>query len=84
MPFLKDELISGVFADAVGENYYVSFPYGGRFENVCSIVDVSLTKIVLRLKNGALCVTGENMKINSFCVNDVTIGGKIYCVERVK
>ena len=77
-------MLTGVLFEAVGEKYCVSYPYGGRVENVLSICDISKNAIVLLLKSGALCVKGEGLEITSYERGDVVIKGRIERVERVK
>ena len=82
MGFLSDELLFGIPSEAVGEKYYLSYPFGGRFENVLSIETISAQKIVLVLKKTKLILTGENMRVRSYCDRDVTVEGRINCVGR--
>jgi|GEM_PF-3212459 len=84
MGFLGDELFVGVAGETLGEKYEISYPYGGRFENVKSIECVGSDVIVFKLGKCLLCVKGEDMRIYSYCGSDVTVKGKIFCVERSK
>ena len=84
MGFLSNEILRGVAGEAVGEKYHISYPYGGTFENVLSIDTISGENIVFILKNGKLILTGENMRIRSFCGADVTVEGRIFSVIRCK
>ena len=82
MPFLKNRLLPSPLSEAVGENFFVSYPYGGRFENVKSVASVAADKIVLEMKKCLLVLTGENMRIRSYTASDVTVEGRIICVSR--
>ena len=83
MPFLSDWLLKGEGFEAVGEKYYLSYPIGGRFENVVCVAEISPCRIVLQLKKGKLGIFGEGLEIRSYCVSDVTVSGKITRVERL-
>ena len=83
MGFLSGELLSGLAGEVTGEKYSVSYPFGGRFENVLSIEEIGSDKIVLCVKKGRLVISGEDLGIYAYCGGDVTVKGKIFLVERV-
>ncbi|MBR1890919.1 MAG: YabP/YqfC family sporulation protein [Clostridia bacterium] len=82
MEFLDDLKMSGILSETVGEKLFVSFPVGARVENVKSVCKVSGSEIVLQLKKDKVVLRGENLKIYAFYGSDVTIKGKVFCVER--
>ena len=82
MAFLKEELFKDIMTETVGERYELAYPYGGRFENVISVDEISRCRIVFTVRNGKMILTGENLSIRSYCGTDVTVKGKITVVER--
>ena len=68
--------------DAAGVIYTVWEGKGGYFQNVKSLTAFSPTEILLRLRRGELCVSGEGLTVAKYCESDVFIRGKIVGVQR--
>ena len=83
MSFLSGAIKSTFLKEVVGDKYQVSYPGWGYFENVKSIECVCENKVVLRLKNGGLVITGEKLCIGSYESCDLLLTGAIKSVERI-
>ncbi len=64
--------------------YEVLGSCGGYFEGVRGILGYSKDEIVLAVKNGCICVSGKNLKIEKLYEKDVAVSGEIYKVEKKK
>ena len=85
MEFLK-EIAKALGADAAGAfrvQYAVLDGKGGYFQNVKRLAQFSETEIVLRGRQGALRVEGENLSLGKYFAGDLIIEGRIVRVERL-
>ncbi len=62
--------------------YTVVDGFGGYFENVLKIGEISTYSVTLLVKRGIFKVSGEDLKIIKYCDGDLAIGGNIFMVER--
>lgn len=86
---LFDEIVSS-FKKARGENageltaasrYTVLNGYGGYFQGVKGVFELSETRIVLSLKKGYYAVEGATLEVEKYCDGDLRIGGEISSVR---
>ena len=86
---LFDEIVKS-FKKSQGENageltasarYTVLHGYGGYFQGVKGVFELSETRIVLTLKKGYYAVEGVALEVEKYCDGDLLIGGEIACVR---
>lgn len=85
MEFLK-EIAKTLGADAAGAfrvQYAVVDGKGGYFQNVRRLVQFSPTEVVLRGREGAVRIEGENLTLGKYFAGDVIVSGAIVRVERL-
>lgn len=56
--------------------------FGGYFENVLKIGEISTYSVTLLLKCGVVKVVGNNLMVVKYCDGDLAIKGDILKVER--
>jgi len=66
--------------EEIGKDYKVIL-IGGKAIYICNykkIIDYSLNKVVLKITNNTLEISGDNLEINQINKGEIIISGKIY------
>lgn len=50
-------------------------------EGYKNILLVSPEKIILKVQNGEVCISGTSLCVQEFCAGTIKIAGKILCIE---
>ena len=86
MEFLR-EIAGALGADAAGAfriQYAVVDGKGGYFQNGRRLAEFSRERVVLRGREGGVCVEGHDLSIGKYYAGDIVIAGDIVRVERLE
>lgn len=67
-----------------GFRYTVVYGFGGYFENVLKIGEISTYSLTLLCRQGVFNISGEGLKITKYCDGDLAVLGNVRKVERVE
>ena len=73
-------LVKEIFSEEISPTVYRITLIGGKkcyIENVLRLIEFSDNKIVFMTKRGKLIISGKNLSIENFTLNDVIIDGVI-------
>ena len=80
-------LVKEIFSEEISPTVYRITLIGGKkcyIENVLRLIEFSDNKMVFMTKRGKLIISGKNLSIENFTLNDVIIDGVITSILEVE